>query len=181
MRHTREILRHKWILHLGHRAVRDALGTSHGTITATLKRARLAGLDWPAVKALSDAQLEALLYPPPPSVGTPRPEPDWPRLHLQLRKKGVTLELLHQEHLEEYPDGLRRSAFCAHHRDWVKTRGPVMRQTHLGGDKLFVDSAGYKACYTDPLTGKQLDCELVVATLLGPWSTLSYPRPRKIS
>jgi transposase len=165
MRHTREILRHKWILHLGHRAVRDALGTSHGTITATLKRARRAGLDWPAVKALSDAQLEALLYPPPPSVGTPRPEPDWPRLHLQLRKKGVTLELLHQEHLGEYPDGLRRSAFCAHHREWVKTRGPVMRQTHLGGDKLFVDYAGHKACYTDPLTGKQVDCELFVATL----------------
>ena len=55
-----------------------------------------------------------------------------------------------------------------------------MRQTHLGGDKLFVDYAGHKACYTDPLTGKQVDCELLVATLLGPWSTLSYPRPRKI-
>ena len=165
MRHTREILRHKWILKLSHRAVRDALGTSHGTITATLQRAKRAGLDWSAVKALSDSELEACLYPPPPSVGTPRPEPDWPRLHLELRNTGVTLELLHQEHLVEHPDGLRRSAFCAHHRDWLKTRGPVMRQTHLAGDKLFVDYAGHKAYYTDPQTGQRVPCELFVATL----------------
>ena len=165
MRHTREILRHKWQLALGHRAVRDALGTSHGTITNTLQRAKTAGLDWAAVQALSDAELEALLYPLTSTLATLRPEPDWPQLHLELRKKGVTLELLHQEYLDKAPDGLRRSAFNEHYRLWVGQRGPVMRQTHQAGDKLFVDYAGHKACYTDPATGQPVECELFVATL----------------
>lgn len=165
MRHTREILRQKWILKLGHRAVRDALGTSHGTISNTLHRAEAAGLNWAAVEALSDVDLETRLYPPPPVAGTLRPEPDWPQLHLELRKKGVTLELLHQEYLEQAPDGLRRSAFCEHYRHWAGTRGPVMRQIHRAGEKLFVDYAGHKAVYTNPLTGKPVECELFVATM----------------
>ena len=165
MRHTREILRQKWLLARGHRAVRDALGTSHGTITNTLQRAQAAGLDWAAVQALSDAELEARLYPPPPTAGTLRPEPDWPQLHLELRKKGVTMALLHQEYLEQAPEGLRRSAFCEHYRLWLAQRGPVMRQTHQGGDKLFVDYAGDKASYTNPATGERVPCELFVATL----------------
>ncbi len=165
MRHTREILRHKWLLDLSHRDVIDALGTSHGTISNTLQRAKAAGLDWAAVQALSDPELEALLYPPPPTAGTLRPEPHWPQLHLELRKKGVTLTLLHQEYLEQSPDGLRRSAFCEHYRHWLDQRGPVMRQTHLGGDKLFVDYSGDKPSYTDPATGQPVQCELFVATL----------------
>ena len=165
MRHTREILRHKWLLALSHRAVRDALGTSHGTISNTLQRAEKAALDWAAVELLSDVELEARLYPPPPAAGTLRPEPDWPKLHLELRGKGVTVELLHQEYLEHSPDGLRRSAFCEHYRLWVAARGPVMRQTHKAGDKLFVDYAGHKAVYTNPLTGQPVQCELFVATL----------------
>lgn len=165
MRHTREILRHKWLLRLSHRAIRDALGISQGTVTNTLQRAATAGLDWTLVQALSDAELEARLYPPPPAHGTVRPEPHWPTLHLELRKKGVTLALLHQEYLEQSPDGLRRSAFCEHYRQWLAARGPVMRQSHQGGDKLFVDYAGHKASYTDPATGQRVDCELFVATL----------------
>ena len=50
--------------------IHDALDTSHGTISNTLQRAEKAGLDWAAVQALSDAELETKivaqdhLYPP---------------------------------------------------------------------------------------------------------------------
>ena len=165
MRHTREILRHKWLLGHGHRLVHATLGVSHGAITATTHRALRAGLDWDAVCALSDDDLEQRLYPPPLPAGTPRPEPDWAHIDLELRKKGVTLELLSQEHLDQHPDGLRRSAFCDHYRAWKKSRGLVMRQHHLGGEKLFVDYAGPKLYYTDPSTGERIACELFVATL----------------
>ncbi len=52
-----------------------------------------------------DSELEQLLYPPPPSAGTPRPEPDFVTIDLELRRKGVTLELLHQEYLALHPEG----------------------------------------------------------------------------
>lgn len=165
MRHTREILRHKWLLSHGHRLITATLGVSHGAITDTLKRAARAGLDWDAVGALSDADLELRLYPPPPVSGTPRPEPDWVDVDLELRKKGVTLELLCQEYLAQHPEGLRRSAFCARYRAFKKARGLVMRQHHLGGEKLFVDYAGPKVYYQDPSTGARIACELFVATL----------------
>lgn len=165
MRHTREILRHKWLLQTSHRLVVAALGVSHGAITQTTQRAGRAGLTWSAVCALSDAELELRLYPPAPEAGTPRPEPDFARLDLELRRKGVTRELLHQEYLAQHPDGLRRSAFCARYEAWKKTRGLTMRQSHQGGDKLFVDYAGLKAYYTDPATGERIACELFVATL----------------
>jgi transposase len=165
MRHTREILRHKWLLGNGHRLVTATLGSSHGSISATVKRALHAGLDWQAVCDLSDAELEQRLYPPPPQAGTPRPEPDWAWVDLELRKKGVTLELLKEEFLEKHPDGLRRTAFCEHYRSWKQARGLVMRQHHVGGEKLFVDYAGPKVSYTDPATGKPVACELFVATL----------------
>lgn len=165
MRHTREILRHKWLLKHGHRLVSAALSVSHGVITQTTQRATRASLDWPAVCALSDAELELRLYPPAPGAGTPRPEPDYAFIDLELRKKGVTRELLHQEYLAEHPDGLRRSAFCARYEAWKQTRGLTMRQSHRGGEKLFVDYAGMKAYYTDPNTGERACAELFVATL----------------
>ncbi len=165
MRQTREILRHKWILDASHRRTVEALGVSHGTITQTVQRALRAGLSWSAVCVLNDAELEELLYPPPPDPKAQRPIPDWAHLDLELRRKGVTLELLHQEYLAEHPEGLRRSAFCAHYRAFKKRRGVVMRQHHIAGDKLFVDYSGDKVHYTDPKTGQRIDCELFVATL----------------
>jgi transposase len=166
MRHTREILRHKWVLHSSHRQTTAALGTSHGSITQTLRRAQAAGiLTWAAVCALADSELEAQLYPPLPRTTGPRAEPDFAHIDLELRRKGVTLELLHQEYLAQHPDGLLRSAFCARYRRWKKTRGVVMRQTHIAGDKLYVDYSGDKAHYVDITSGQRVGCELFVATL----------------
>ena len=42
MRHTREILRHKWVLQSSHRQTTAALGGSHGSITQTLQRPQAA-------------------------------------------------------------------------------------------------------------------------------------------
>ena len=165
MRHTREILRHKWLLGSSHRLVTSSLKVSHGAITDTTQRALRAGLNCDSVCALLDSELEQLLYPPPPSAGTPRPEPDFVTVDLELRRKGVTLELLHQEYLALHPEGYRRSSFCAHYESWKKTRGLTMRQVHQGGDRLFVDYSGLKAYYTDPATGDSVACELFVATL----------------
>jgi len=72
---------------------------SQGAVHGYLARARRAGLDWPLPEGLDDAQLEALLYPPPPAIAAEqRPVPDWAVVHGELRRPNVTLSLLWEEY-----------------------------------------------------------------------------------
>jgi transposase len=105
MRKTREILRQKWCLGRSHREVARSLGKSVGAIHATLRRATMAGLDWEGVGALSDEALDRRLYGAPAGSGQGRALPDFALVHAEHKRPGVTLELLHLEYLERYPDG----------------------------------------------------------------------------
>jgi transposase len=143
LQHLREILRQKLALGRSHREVARALGISPSTVAGAWADARSLGLDAAAVEALTDAELNARLYPKPlPSCL--RPGPDCAALHIELRRPGVTLALLHVEFLTIHPDGLRYTAFCERYRVWLTRQSPVMRQVHLAGDKLFVDYAGMR-------------------------------------
>ena len=61
MRQIREILRQKWALRLGHRAVASSLRVGLGTISSVVSRAQAAGLDWAQVQTLTDEGLEGRL------------------------------------------------------------------------------------------------------------------------
>jgi transposase len=160
----REILRQKLALGRSHRRIAAAVGASLGKVGSVCADARSLGLDAASVDAMTDAELTARLYPKPlPSCV--RPEPDCAALHLELRRRAVTLALLHVEYLTEHPDGLRYTAFCNRYAEWLKRQSPVMRQVHRAGDKLFVDYAGMKPKLVDPLTGEITEVELFVAVL----------------
>lgn len=164
MRKIREILRHKWALSRCHRDVAASLGVSLGAISAAEQRAREAGLDWPTVEQLDDDTLERRLY----GVATTdrrRPLPDPVVLHRELKRPGVTLQLLHHEYLAEHPDGYRYTQFCEHYRRWARDRRLTMRQLHRAGEKLFVDYSGKKPEIVDPTTGEAREVELFVAAL----------------
>lgn len=165
MRQIREILRQKWPLKRTHREVAHSLGISPGAVGSVLLRAQALEWDWEKVKALSDTELEDNLYGPPAAPGSQRRAPDWAQLHLELRKPHVTLELLHMEYLQQNPQGYKYSQFCALYRQWRQQRGPVMRQEHEAGEKLFVDYAGARPHYIDRATGERVPVELFVAVL----------------
>jgi transposase len=148
----REILRQKLVLGLTNRRVAAAVGVSAGKVHSVYSDAKSLGMDAAAVEAMSDAELTLRLYPKTVAACC-RPAPDCARLHLELRRRAVTLALLHVEYLAEQPEGLRYSAFCERYREWLKRQSPVMRQVHIAGDKLFVDYSGMKARLVDPLTG----------------------------
>ncbi len=122
------------------------------------------GCDLATLDALTDSELEAKLYPKAAPTCV-RPAPDCAALHLELRRPGVTLALLHVEFLGTHPDGVRYTAFCDRYRKWLKRRSPVMRQVHVAGDKMFVDYAGMKPRLIDPTTGEVVEVELFVAVL----------------
>jgi transposase len=114
-------------------------------------------------RSLSRPALTDRLYARP--VGAARPLPDCAYIHAERKKPGVTLELLHLEYLEKYPDGYRYTQFCERYREWLSRRGFTMRQEHIAGEKLYVDYAGKKPHIVDPNTGELIEVELFVAVL----------------
>jgi transposase len=167
MRKLREILRLKWVAQRSHREVARSLGVSAGTVAAAVGRARASVLTWEAVEALSDEALERLLFGPPSAEigGGRRPEPDLAWVHQELRRPGVTLELLHVEYLAAHPTGYRYSAFCGRYRAWRARQRLSMRQVHTAGEKAFVDYAGLRPTIVDAPTGEVIAVELFVAVL----------------
>lgn len=103
MRKIREALR----LHasgLSTRKFARSLGVEQSTASDYLKRVERAGLSWPLAAEITDAALEALLFHP---SGRPsrlvEAQPDWPAIHRELRRPGVTLSLLWEESRPESP------------------------------------------------------------------------------
>jgi len=163
MRKTREILRQKLELGRSHREVAASVGLSVGAVAATLIRAARAGLSWASMQGLTDEALDERLYGAKALAA--RPLPDCAYLHLERKKPGVTLELLHLEYLEKYADGYRYTQFCERYREWLSRRGFTMRQEHIAGEKLYVDYAGKKPHLVDPKSGEVIEVELFVAVL----------------
>jgi hypothetical protein len=100
----REILRQKLVLGLTNRRVAAAVGVSAGKVHSVYSDARSLGIDAASVESMTDAELTDRLYPKTAAVCC-RPEPDCPRLHLELRRRAVTLALLHVEYLAEQVKG----------------------------------------------------------------------------
>jgi transposase len=165
MRHIREILRLKWSLKRSHRETARSRGISPGAVASVVSRASAIGLTWEALEVVTDDALEQRLYGPKVTGRGARPLPDPAWVHPELRRVGVTLELLHLEYLQQHPDGYRYSAFCASYRDWLERRRVSMRQVHKAGEKLFVDYSGKKPELVDPATGVVRPVELFVAVL----------------
>jgi transposase len=101
-----------------------------------------------------------------------RPQPDWPTIHRELRRPGVTLQLLWEEHRGTHPDGYGYSRYCELYRAWECRLSPTMRQLHVAGERMFVDYAGTKLQVIASTTGEILTAELFVAVLGA--SSLTY-------
>jgi len=130
-----------------------------------VRRATEAHLSWPLPEELDDTRLERLLYPPAAPSSVQRPLPDWSQIHQELKRKGVTLFLLWQEYKAQYQDGLQYSRFCSLYRQWRGKLNVSMRQTHLAGEKLFVDYAGPTIPIVDRTTGEEHQAQVFIAVL----------------
>jgi transposase len=171
MRKIREVLRLK-AGGFSKRRIAASLGISATAAMECVQRARRAGLTWPLPEDLSDDALEQCLYPPSTIKDEQRPLPNWAEIHRELKRPGGTLQLLWQEYRERHPSGYAYSRFCDLHRAWEKRVSPTMRQTHIAGERMFVDYAGTKLQVIDSTTGEILTAELFVAVLGA--SSLTY-------
>ncbi|WP_027127034.1 IS21 family transposase [Gelidibacter mesophilus] len=89
----------------------------------------------------------------------------FPYFDKELRKTGVTKELLWQEYYGKHPDGFKITQFRYWYREWAKEVSPVMHFSHKAGDKLFIDFTGKKLSIVDRHTGEIQDLEVFVCVL----------------
>ena len=163
MRKIKEVLR---LAALGHsrRAIGRSVGISHGTVGLYLQSAEAAGLLGQAAEQLSETELEARLFPPP-DADAARPLPAWAEIERELRRPGVTLQLLWYEHKTAYPDAHQYSQFCTLFRKWKGSLDRVLRQEHRAGEKVFVDYAGQTVPIIDRTTGEERRAQIFVGVL----------------
>jgi transposase len=166
MRNIREILRLKFERGMAERGIAASCSCARSTVQEVLRRFRATGLSWPVPAEWDEGRVYALLYPPTEAPSANRVViPDWEYIKTQLRKKGVTRQLLWREYRGGQANTLGYSAFCEQYNQWLSTQDPVMRQVYRPGEKLFVDYAGPTMSITDHLTGQTRTVSVFVAVL----------------
>src|SRR2546430_5074563 len=175
MRKIREVLRLRFELRLGQRAIARACSISQSTVHEYLNRAAAAGVVWPLGEEWDEQRVEQALFGERQVVKR-LPEqvlPDFPALHSQLQQhRHLTLQLAWEEYRQIHPEGYGYSRFCELYPRWRRKQDVVLRQVHQPGEEGFVDWAGATIPVHDPVTGEIWPALLVVMAVGG--SSYSY-------
>ena len=167
MRKIRDILRLRHEGNLSIRQIRASTKVSVGAVQKLLSRAETLQLGWPLDPALTDNQLARLFYPEADTRASRRFQvPDWAVVHQELKRKGMTKQLLWEEYTEQYPNRCYSySQFCDRYRHWHSLQKRSMRQSHKAGEKCFVDYAGQTVPIVCAHTGEIQPAQVFVAVL----------------
>jgi len=164
MRKLKEVARLYLEHNLGVRPIARACNISTSTASVYVEKLKGLGIPYKDISEMDEDVLSGLIFPREERASG-KPLPDFDYLHGELKKKGVTLQLLHEEYKRDNPDGYERTQFYHLYQEWAKKGDPVMRFTHKAGEKMFVDFSGDKAHYQDPTTGTIIEAELFVSVL----------------
>jgi transposase len=165
MRQIRQALRLHLEAGLSYAQVGRAVGIGKGTVGKFLLLARAAGVDWAVAQTLSDDELEERLYRPAVPRASRQLEPDCAWIHQELKRPGVTLQLLWEEYQRGRRAAYKYTSFCIKYRAWALGLKRSMRQTHIAGERLFVDYAGQTVGLIDAASGEIRRAQIFVAVL----------------
>ena len=139
-----EVIRYGVTTELSERAIDRALKVSRTAVTKYLECFRGSGLTWEQAQELPDSELLAVLEGSRPARTSARYErlaERFPMMVKELRRKGVTLQLLWEEYLRAHPDGYQNSQFCYHFHRWVFGSEATLRYA-LQSDELYAARRG---------------------------------------
>ena len=161
-----EILRLKHEAGLSHEKIGYVVGLSKGAVGKYVNLAKAEGITWPLPPGMDEAQLEARLFGGQNKPASKFAQPDFPVIHQELKRKGVTLQLLWSEYAEAHGErAYRYSQFCFHYQRWRKRQKRSMRQLHRAGEKLFIDYCGQTVPIVDGAIGEIHPAQVFVAVL----------------
>lgn len=168
------------------RSIAKELSISRNTIRKYDQAFKSSTYSYKQLLALDDPTLSEVIYPavskqkpvkedePLPSTDTRIEAFEAKRDYFlkELKRTGVTKQLLWQEYLLTHPDGYRYTQFCDRLKRYQKTTDVSMRTHYTAGDTIMIDFAGDKLSYTDADTGELIFCPVLVCVL--PYSGYSY-------
>ena len=169
--------------------LRDA-GLSRSTIASTRHISRHSvsdvfniaderGISYADVRDLEETEVYRLFYPEKHACETMYGDPDYDHVHLELKKVGVTLKLLHEEYVErcertgEIPMG--KTKFNEGYAEYTIANRLTNHLEHKPGERAEVDWSGPTMHFVDTSTGEIITVYLFVGTL--PYSQYSYVEP----
>lgn len=152
---------------------------SKHSVSEVLRIAKEKHIRYPDIQKMDEAQVYQLFFPDKYAVETIFQEPDYPAIHDELKKVGVTLKLL----WEEYRDGCKTgekgavgyTKFCRGYRDFTIAENLTSHIEHKPGERCEVDWSGPAMHFVDMATGEIFTVYLFVGTL--PYSQYSYVEP----
>ncbi len=166
MRKIHEACRLRLKMGLGVNQIAGACNISTSTASAYVNKIEESKLSYEELSALDEDAVYKLLFPEVAETPVSDKEtPDFEYLTKELKKKGVTLQLLYEEYRRDHPDGYSRSRFYEKYRNYAKKLDPVMRFNHKAGQKMFEDFSGDSPHYINPETGEKVEVELFVSAL----------------
>jgi transposase len=163
----RQILR----LHTqGHSKLKIAMqtGVARNTLKKYLSAFTASGLSFEQINVLSDKDLEDMFVKPEDKPLNEKLQTLFslfPGIDKELKKKGVTRQMLWQQYRQGNPNGLGLSQFKQYYAQWKAQVNPTMHMEHKVGDKMYIDFAGEKLHYTDPQNGQPQPVEVFVGIL----------------
>jgi transposase len=163
----RQILR----LHTqGHSKLKIAMqtGVARNTLKKYLAAFTASGLSFEQINVLSDKDLEDMFVKPEDKPLNEKLQTLFslfPGIDKELKKKGVTRQMLWQQYRQGNPNGLGLSQFKQYYAQWKAQVNPTMHMEHKAGDKMYIDFAGEKLHYTDPQNGQPQPVEVFVGIL----------------
>ena len=151
-------------------AIYRLTGVSRNTLKKYIKDYKALNLNMIEIEDLSDHDLDELFAQFKPhqehlSMRAKTLYAMFPDIDKQLRRKGVTLQMMWEQYYLHHPEGFRKSQFGYHYSMWKQQVNPVMHMDHKAGDKLYVDYAGEKLHIVDKETGEQRAVEVFVSIL----------------
>ena len=163
MHQIRETLRLHLSVSLSLREVGRSLKISRSLAGKYVSLAGVAAVDWAMAQTLTDEELEIKLYRPALPRSSHQLAPNFASVHQELKRAGVTLQLLWEEYAKDNALAYKYTSFCVKYREWAMGLKRSMRQTHIAGEKLFVDYAGQTVPIIDATTGEITKAQIFVA------------------
>jgi transposase len=144
------------------------LELSRNTVDKYILQYKLLDLPPEEIERLTDSDLDKLFFVQVIDDLNPRQKTMYaffPYMEKELKKTGVTRQLMWEEYITRHPEGIRRSQFNEHYNKWCKKVNPVMHINHKAGDKMYVDYAGKTLPMVDKESGEIIQVQFFVAIL----------------
>lgn len=175
MQNVRSIIQLLQRKYSGRSIARD-LKLSRNTVKLYTGRLTACGFSLDELQQMDDAGLHAIAYADAKQLQPDARNADFKSridyFLAELKRTGVTKQLLWEEYKKHNDDAYEYSQFCDLFAQYRKVNEATMHLVHKPAEVMMVDFAGDNLSFVDPLSGEVISCPVFVGVL--PYSGYSF-------